>query len=164
MPFWVSGTASAARAMPKSVIFTAPSDRRTSRLPGFTSRCTIPTRCASASASAACRTISSTRAGRQPPVPGQLGRQRLAVDVLHDQVRDRDVVAGGHLAVVEDVGDAVGCSDAVVRASVRNRSRNVRSWVSSLLSTFTATVRDSTVSSARQTSPMPPIAIRRSSR
>src|SRR5215204_4229325 len=56
------------------------------------------------------------------------------------------------------------CTDAVVRASVRNRSRNVWSWVSSDLSTFTATVRCSTVSSARQTSPMPPTAMRRASR
>src|SRR5215475_1753682 len=57
-------------------------------------------------------------------------------------------------------------SAAVVRASARNRSRNVDagSLVSSLLSTFTATVRWSTPSSACHTSPIPPTAIRRESR
>src|SRR6266508_3965507 len=55
-------------------------------------------------------------------------------------------------------------SAAVVRASARNRSRNLGSLVSSLLSTFTATVRCSTLSSACHTSPIPPTAIRRESR
>ena len=55
-------------------------------------------------------------------------------------------------------------SDAVILASVRKRSRKVGSVVNSLFSTFTATCRPSSSSSARQTSPMPPMAIRLMSR
>jgi hypothetical protein len=51
-PVRVSGTLPADHAMPKSVIFTLPSGR-TRMLPGFTSRWTMPARCASASANAA---------------------------------------------------------------------------------------------------------------
>ena len=41
----------------------------------------------------------------QPPYPGQHGGERLAVDQLHDHVRDGLTVDGGRLAVVVDVGD-----------------------------------------------------------
>ena len=56
------------------------------------------------------------------------------------------------------------CSDAACRASVSKRLRKDGSSAYSRLSTFTATVRPSVVSLARQTSPMPPVAIRDSSR
>ena len=66
IPLWVSGTVSATRAIPKSVIFTIPSCP-TSRLPGFTSRCTMPARCAASSAVAACSITSSVRSvGSRP--------------------------------------------------------------------------------------------------
>ena len=51
-------------------------------------------------------------------------------------------------------------SEAVIRASVRNRSTNSGSPVSSGRRIFTATIRASRMSSATQTSPMPPTAIR----
>ncbi len=55
----VSGTWSAMRAMPKSVIFTRPSGVM-SRLPGLISRCTRPAWWAACSAEAVCATMSST--------------------------------------------------------------------------------------------------------
>src|SRR5665648_266264 len=53
---------------------------------------------------------------------------------------------------------------AELRASVRNRSRNPSSPANSSRSTFTATSRASDSSCATQTSPMPPTAIRDTSR
>ena len=64
-PVWVSATASAARAIPKSVIFTTRSGV-TSRLAGLTSRCTIPRAWAAARPSAAC-------AARSAAVSGSIG-------------------------------------------------------------------------------------------
>ena len=52
------------------------------------------------------------------------------------------------------------CSAAACRASAAKRARKVGSSAYSCLSTLTATSRPSTVSRARQTSPMPPVAIR----
>jgi hypothetical protein len=53
-----------------------------------------------------------------------------------------------------------GCvSAAVCRASLRKRARKLGSPVYSLRSTLAATMRSSTRSRARQTSPMPPVAI-----
>ncbi len=60
-PVRVSAAESPARAMPKSVIFTLRS-AVTSRLAGFTSRCTIPARCATPSASPAWAIRSCTTA------------------------------------------------------------------------------------------------------
>ena len=61
-PVWVSATASAARAIPKSVIFTVPSGV-TSRLAGFTSRCTMPSACAALIPSAAWASSSAAGSG-----------------------------------------------------------------------------------------------------
>ncbi len=61
-PVAVSGTWSAMRAMPKSVIFTRPSGV-ISRLPGLMSRCTRPAACAACSAEAVWATMSSARSG-----------------------------------------------------------------------------------------------------
>ncbi|PSK61711.1 hypothetical protein B0E53_06392 [Micromonospora sp. MH33] len=55
-----------ARAIPKSTSTTEPS-RLTSRLPGFTSRCTIPARWAACSACAACATTDMVDAGSSRP-------------------------------------------------------------------------------------------------
>ena len=61
-PVWVIEAPPAARAMPKSVILTVPSGV-TSRFPGFTSRWTMPSVCAAATASAAWATTSAARSG-----------------------------------------------------------------------------------------------------
>jgi hypothetical protein len=62
----VRATLRADHAMPKSVIFTPPSGR-TMMLPGFTSRWTMPDRCASASANAVCRNSESVVAVSSRP-------------------------------------------------------------------------------------------------
>jgi hypothetical protein len=56
------------------------------------------------------------------------------------------------------------CSVASIRASARNLAPKDASADWSARKIFTATVRPSTSSVARQTSPMPPVAIRSSSR
>ena len=100
-PVAVSGTWSAMRAMPKSVILTRPSGV-ISRLPGLMSRCTRP------AAWAACRAARGLRDDVEHLVGGQHalaledGRQRLAGHELHHEVG-----AAVLLAVVEDVGDAL---------------------------------------------------------
>jgi len=53
---------------------------------------------------------------------------------------------------------------AIVRASVWNRSTKLASFGAAASRHLTATVRLSTLSKARQTSPMPPLAMRSSSR
>ena len=65
MPDRVTGTASAALAMPKSVSFTMPSVR-TRMLPGLTSRCTKPrswAACSAQAASSTMRRVSSVESG-----------------------------------------------------------------------------------------------------
>ena len=57
-PVWVRSSLVPARAMPKSVTFTPPVGV-SSTLPGFTSRCTTPERCANASADAISAAISA---------------------------------------------------------------------------------------------------------
>ena len=65
-PVWVSPSLVPARAMPKSVTFTVP-DRVSSTLPGFTSRCTTPLRCANASADAISAAMSAAWPGSSGP-------------------------------------------------------------------------------------------------
>ncbi|SLH74942.1 Uncharacterised protein [Mycobacteroides abscessus subsp. abscessus] len=57
MPVLVTGLASTALAMPKSVIFTCPVGV-TRMLPGLTSRCTTPAACATSSARPVCSSMS----------------------------------------------------------------------------------------------------------
>ena len=66
MPVRVSGTAAAAFAMPKSVIFTCPFCV-IMRLPGFMSRCTRPMRWITARPCAACSSTSSARFSSSAP-------------------------------------------------------------------------------------------------
>jgi len=66
-PVRVSVALSAARAMPKSAIFTVPS-RASRRFPGLMSRWTRPAPWACANPSATCRARSSTRPGGSGPV------------------------------------------------------------------------------------------------
>src|SRR3954453_14729704 len=122
-PLRVRRTASAARARPKSVLRTWWSSV-TRMLAGFTSRCTIERACAAPSASptaamsAAAAAGSIGSPGRSRGEGGRArgdgrgghrlagaeqGRERLAVDVLHHQVRRVVRVAG---AEVEDLGDS----------------------------------------------------------
>ncbi len=54
------------RAMPKSTSTARPSGL-TSRLPGFTSRCTMPARCAACNASAVCATTDMVVTGSSRP-------------------------------------------------------------------------------------------------
>ena len=61
-PAWVSWPTAAERAIPKSVSTSVPFGR-TSRLPGFTSRCTMPFSWAACRASAACAISAMVRAG-----------------------------------------------------------------------------------------------------
>ena len=65
-PVWVRPSLAPARAMPKSVTFTVP-DRVSRTLPGFTSRCTTPLRCANASADAISAVISAAWLGSIGP-------------------------------------------------------------------------------------------------
>ncbi|CNK98240.1 Uncharacterised protein [Mycobacterium tuberculosis] len=65
-PVAVSGTWSAMRAMPKSVIFTRPSGVMR-RFPGLMSRCTRPAACAAWRAEAVCATMSSVLSALSEP-------------------------------------------------------------------------------------------------
>ena len=70
-------------ASPKSSSFTP--DFVSITLPGFRSRCTIPCRCALSSASAISIAVAQRLLERQRPLRQPI-RQRLALQVLHDQV------------------------------------------------------------------------------
>ena len=101
-PTWVIEDSSLnALAMPKSASFTTPSSPRR-RLPGLTSRCTTPLRCAYSRPRQAWATIdSASRDLEQALVAQDLGA-RLPAHELHD-----DVLAVGRLveAEVEDLDD-----------------------------------------------------------
>src|SRR6185437_7067693 len=97
---WAAATAV---AMPKSVIFVVP-PAATSRLPGLVRHVERSRRLAD--------DVQGGVRG-EPFRPGQDGRQRLAVDQLHDQVSPAEL---GGLAVVVDPGDArVGQAGRVPR-------------------------------------------------
>ena len=73
--------------MPKSATFTWPLGEM-STLPGFTSRCTTPLRCANPSAAAMSDATSAARCGCSGPFGPQDVGQAAALDVLHhDEVR-----------------------------------------------------------------------------
>ena len=99
VPATVSRVPSGPNAMPKSPSFSRPS-RRSRRFCGFTSRWTRPAACAAASARAACAPERRRLERRQRAAAGDQVGERLAVDVLHRDVRD----AVG-LADVEDLDD-----------------------------------------------------------
>ncbi|CFE38920.1 Uncharacterised protein [Mycobacterium tuberculosis] len=67
MPVWVTGAASTALAMPKSVIFTCPVGV-IKMLPGLTSRCTRPAACAICRARPVCSSMSSACRNDSRPV------------------------------------------------------------------------------------------------
>ena len=99
-PVWVRlSSVFTARAIPKSVTLTSPSGV-INTFPGFTSRCTTPWRCAKARAAATPAPIVGDLDGRQRRGIAQDGRQRPAVNELHD-----DEVGAVVLAPVEDRHD-----------------------------------------------------------
>lgn len=71
VPVAVSGAASSARAMPKSVILTWPVPV-TSRLPGLTSRWITPARWAAYRPRAVCSTTSSVTSGPSAPLRARM--------------------------------------------------------------------------------------------
>ena len=160
-PVSVSDMPSAARAIPKSVTLVRRSGV-TIRLPGLTSRCTIPVACAAPSASAAWASRSRTTSGSI----GASGRSRLE----SGWPSTSSITRNGRGVVEPSTGAASPksktpampgwCSEAACRASVSKRVRKSASSAYSGLRTLIATGRDSTVSVPRQTSPMPPVAIR----
>ena len=100
-PVAVSGTWSAMRAMPKSVILTRPSGVM-SRLPGLMSRCTRPAACAACSAADGLRDDVERLVGGERAVALEDRRQRLAGHELHHEEG-----AAVLFAVVEDARDAL---------------------------------------------------------
>ncbi len=101
-PVLVTGAESAARAMPKSVIFTTPPGA-SSRLPGLMSRCTSPARCAACRPDAVWAMMSRLRAGSSGPAASTPGQRRPSHE-FHHQVRR---LRGIRLAVVVDPGDVL---------------------------------------------------------
>ena len=101
VPVSVIESIPAALAIPKSATLTSPRSF-SSRFAGFTSRCTIPCRCAASSAAAACSSHASAAGWRLSAVASQLVLERAAGEVLHDD--ERPAVP---LADVED-GDRAG--------------------------------------------------------
>ena len=164
-PVWVSPMPSAARAMPKSVTFTRRSGRD-EQVGGLDVAVHDAggVRGPEAVGGLGQQLAHGCRIHRRPG-PDQR-RERLPVDELHDEVGPARTgpVGGRGLPEVVD-GRDVG---VVQRRGVlgldleAGAERRVSAY--SFLRTFTATWRSRTVSVARQTSPMPPVAIRASSR
>ena len=100
-PVAVSGTWSAMRAMPKSVILTRPSGV-ISRLPGLMSRCTSPGGVRGLKRGRGLRDDVERLVGRERPVALEDRRERLAGHELHHEEG-----AAVLLAVVEDARDAL---------------------------------------------------------
>ena len=164
-PVRVMPTPSAARAIPKSVTFTLPCGV-TIRLAGLTSRCTIPARWAAPSASPTWASRSRTAAGsrsRPPPIRFESGSPSTSSMTRNGRGWPEPSVAARSPTSKTEAMPG-WCSAAAWRASVSKRARKVASSAYSTLSSLTATSRPSTVSVARQTSPMPPVAMRESSR
>ncbi len=115
-----AGSGSNIFAMPKSTSFTtygvalivSPSVAARKMLSGLRSRWTMPALCAFASAFAACPMTSATSAGRERSASDERVGERLALEVLHDDVRK----AGFVHAVVEDLY-------RVLRLELRGRAR-----------------------------------------
>src|SRR6266540_4216148 len=145
--------------MPKSVIFAVPlSLSRT--LPGLTSRCTTPTRCASARASASWAPIPEARAGSSGPLA-----RTVSVSVW-----DRTYSITSHgwpsCMTTSKMPTAFGwLSRAIIRPSRIARRRAVSApspyRYSAPVTCLTATSRCSVSSRASQTVPMAPAPIRR---
>ncbi len=162
MPVEVRVTSSKACEMPKSVIFAEPSSP-TRMFPGFTSRCTIPTRCAADSAAEISLPIRAASAGANGPC-SRTTSCRLR-DATYSMIRQGPSTA----STTSNICTACGwCRRAVRRASriarwtTRSRSLGDRPCCTCRL--FTATARRSSSSRPSQTVPMPPDARRRSSR
>ena len=165
-PVRVSCTSSTARETPKSVSFTRPSSAM-STLPGLTSRCTTPAACAAASPSATCRPISATTRGSSGPFSVSIAGERLARQVLHDQPRPvlvhDDVEHADHVRVLQAGPDPPLPHEPLARLLQRVAAGR-RGRLGAPSSSLTATVRFSSSSVPRQTTPIAPAPIRWSSR
>ncbi len=151
---WVS---SAAAAIPKSSTLTSPSLVSMTLL-GFTSRWTMPSRWAASSASA---TAAVTRAASAGPSGPEASRAASVSPSSSSMTRNG---APPSLPKSNTRATLGWASRAVARASRTNRRVARSSAASSSTSSLSATRRPSTVSSACHTSPMPPVAIRRTRR
>ena len=105
MPVWVTGAASTALAMPKSVSFTWPVGV-IRMLPGLTSRCTRPARVGDLQRAAGLLEHVQGVPQRQPAGALEHRVQRLTVDQFHHQVGGAALAVHVGLAVVVDAGDA----------------------------------------------------------
>ncbi len=140
--------------MPKSVIFTSPAGV-TRMLPGFTSRWITPASCAACRPSAACPMMSRVRSGVRRPSRDTSGGQRLAGDVLHDEVRRRRRSSCA-LAEVVDRGD-VGVRQPRGVPRLGPEALEERRVVGVLAAQdLDRDVTAEHVVAARHTSPMPP--------
>ena len=104
MPVWVTGAASTALAMPKSVSFTWPVGV-IRMLPGLTSRCTRPGGVRDLQRAAGLLEHVQRVPQRQPAGALEHRVQRLAVDQFHHQVGGAALAVHVGLAVVVDAGD-----------------------------------------------------------
>ncbi len=123
-PGSVSGSALADFEMPKSVTLMSP-DAVTSRLVGFTSRCTTPCACACSSAPAICAPIGRDLARRKRATNLEDVAEALALDQLHHEVRTvrvfAPVVDRHDVRVVEARGRACLVAEALARPFGRCR-------------------------------------------
>ena len=105
MPVWVTGAASTALAMPKSVSFTCPG-RRDEDVAGLD--VAVHQACGVRDLQGAAGLLEHVQrvAQRQPAGALEHGVQRLAVDEFHHQVRGAALAVHVGLAVVVDAGDA----------------------------------------------------------
>ena len=152
-PVRVRPAESTARAMPKSVSFATPVGV-TMMLAGLTSRCTTPAEWAAPRARAACVIRSATSSGGSAP------RSRIICATVRPGTYSITSQAPSSFSPKSWTAAMLWwCSWAEWRASERNRSSKPSVSLSPLVSSFTATGRCSTSSSACQTSPMPPVAM-----
>ena len=162
-PVRVSCTSSTARETPKSVSFTNPS-AAISTLPGFTSRCTTPARWAAASPSAIWRPMSAVSTAESGP--------SRVMRAASDSEGKYSMTSHGRSSWITTSNMLITwgwCSRAPIRPSRRMRRRDSSSSgplspVGTASSSFIATVRPSSSSAARHTTPMAPTPMRSSRR
>jgi len=143
-----------ARAIPKSITFTAPA-RVSITLAGFTSRWMMPCRCEKSSAAQISAVISIARLGAIGP--SRLTTSRSVSPSTYSMTMYGSVTPSPSISPVSYTATMAGwLSDAAFCASRRNRVWNVGSRARSARSTLIATSRPRRTSRPRCTSLMPP--------